>query len=192
MEGNANAATDAMPNDKGHIDMLGYTFLPTHVKMRKRIKQNFARRWKQAKSAKRQRDLLASYYGWCKWGNCHRIFNKITGMGFTSLGIKPQIKTKDGKRFLDAPIVNAMTILNLPIKILDFEDGVKTRNGEGRYAILIEVNGNRAKIITNSVTIKSQLDQARQMQQAGQDVFPIETKMRRRELGNNRHDYNFD
>jgi hypothetical protein len=181
-----------MPRDKGHIDMLGYTFLPTHVKMRKRIKQNFARRWKNAKSEKRQRDLLASYYGWCKWGNCHRIFETITDMSFNALGIKPQITTKDGRRFLDGKSVSAMTILNMPIKIIDFETGVKTRHGEGRYAILIEVNGEQVKIITNSVTLKSQLDQARQMQQAGQKVFPIETKMHRRELGNNKHDFNFE
>jgi hypothetical protein len=85
-----------------------------------------------------------------------------------------------------------MTILNVPIKVLDFETGVKTKNGEGRYAILIELNGSQAKIITNSVTLKSQLDQARQMQQAGHNVFPIETAVHRRELGGAKYDYNFE
>lgn len=173
--------------------MLGYTFLPTHTGLRKRTKKKFAKRWEAANSPKRKRDVLAAYYGWCKWGDCRNLFKSITSMSFSEMGITPKMMTKDGKRFLDAPTRPMMSVINTPIRVLDFETDIMTRNGGGRYAVLIEtVAGERVKVITNSASLKSVLDQAREQQQQGIDVLPQSTVVHRRELGNNKYDYYFE
>ena len=55
-----------------------------------------------------------------------------------------------------------MEILNIPITILDFEGGLITKNGKDRYAIRFDMCGTRYKVITNSFTLKSVLDQSRE------------------------------
>ena len=46
------------------IDFLGYvTFGADHVRLRKRIKQKFARKMHEVKSRRRRRELIASFYG---------------------------------------------------------------------------------------------------------------------------------
>ena len=55
------------------IDFCGYRYFPTHTLIRKRIKQNFAR--KVASGADRQ--TIASYLGWMKHGDCKHLVKKI-------------------------------------------------------------------------------------------------------------------
>lgn len=55
------------------IDFVGYVFYPTHTRLRKRIKQNFAR--KLAKGASEA--TIASYMGWLKHADCKHLTKKL-------------------------------------------------------------------------------------------------------------------
>ena len=67
-------------------------------------------------------------------------------MSFADKGIKQSGRTKDGKKFFDVKETRLMDILNVPITVVDFETNVKTKQGEGRYCVLFEQNGQRSKI----------------------------------------------
>ena len=81
-------------------------------------------------------------------------------MSFADKGIKQSGRTKDGKKFFDVQATRLMDILNVPITVVDFETNVKTKQGEGRYCVLCEQNGQRSKFITNCYNLKDVLDQA--------------------------------
>lgn len=135
------------------INFLGYCFTKDNVRMRKNMKKNFARKVKRIKSRKRNREIRASYWGWCKW----------------------------------------MDILNVPITVVDFETNVKTKQGEGRYCVLFEQNGQRSKFITNCYNLKDVLDQAREAENNGQKIFPVENVIvKRRSLGDGKSAYYFE
>lgn len=61
------------PIDKRGIDFLGYVFFKTHTRLRKSIKQKFAR--KLAKGASKQ--TIASYSGWLKWCDSINLKSKL-------------------------------------------------------------------------------------------------------------------
>lgn len=119
---------------------MGYCFTKDNVRMRKSMKKNFARKVKRIKSRKRNREIRASYWGWCKWGDCKNLWRTITNndMSFADKGIKQSGRTKDGKKFFDVKETRLMDILNVPITVVDFETNVKTKQGEGRYCVLFE------------------------------------------------------
>lgn len=148
------------------IDFLGYCFSRGNTRLRKSIKQRFAKKVKRVKNVERKKQVLASYWGWCKWGDCRNLWNTITGhdMSFAEKGIKPQGLSKDGKRFFRNREVRAMEILNRPMQVIDFEPNITTSHGPGRYAVLILLDGEAepCKFVTNSVTIKDVLDAARE------------------------------
>lgn len=171
------------------IDFLGYCFDRDRTLLRKRIKVSFARKMSRARSHKRRLDILASYWGWCKWGNCRNLWNKITNndMSFKDKGITGRNETKDGQRFFDVPALTADNIINTPITVVDFITDVSTRQGNERYAVKILQDGREYKFITNSFTLKSMLDQAREM-----NCLPIDTVLRRRDIGSGKKDYIFD
>lgn len=55
------------------LDFLGYVFYRTHTRLRKSIKQNFAR--KVAKGINQA--STASYWGWSKWANCYHLLKTL-------------------------------------------------------------------------------------------------------------------
>lgn len=148
------------------IDFLGYCFSRGNTRLRKSIKQRFAKKVKRVKNVERKKQVLASYWGWCKWGDCRNLWNTITNndMSFAEKGIKPQGLSKDGKRFFRNREVQAMEILNRPLQVLDFEPNITTSHGPGRYAVLVLLDGEQepCKFVTNSLTIKEVLDKARE------------------------------
>lgn len=84
-------------------------------------------------------------------------------------------------------------ILNVPITVVDFETNVKTKQGEGRYCVLFEQNGQRSKFITNCYNLKDVLDQAREAENNGQKIFPVENVIvKRRSLGDGKSAYYFE
>lgn len=182
-------ANDNVARGTRMLDYLGYCFMPGVVRMRKSIKQNFARKAKRIKNKKRRREVLASYWGWCKWGDCRHLWNVITDndMSFADKGITGRNVTKDGKEFYDIMQVKGDDIINLPIRVLSFIPGIKTKHGTDRYAVKISVNGEERKWITGSVTIKSMLEQAKSI-----NALPIDTILRKRDLGGGMKDYIFD
>lgn len=170
------------------LDYLGYCFTPGNVRMRKSIKAEFARKAKRIRNKKRRREVLASYWGWCKWGDCRHLWNVITDndMSFAEHGINGRIETKDGKRFFDVEKVSLEEIVKDEITILEYEEGVKTQYGPDRTVIKIRHNGAEKKIITNSFTIKSQLRQARDL-----NLFPIDTVVLKKPIEKGRWDFYF-
>lgn len=177
------------------INFLGYCFTKDNVRMRKNMKKNFARKVKRIKSRKRNREIRASYWGWCKWGDCKNLWRTITNndMSFADKGIKQSGRTKDGKKFFDVKETRLMDILNVPITVVDFETNVKTKQGEGRYCVFFEQNGQRSKFITNCYNLKDVLDQVREAENNGQKIFPVENVIvKRRSLGDGKSAYYFD
>ena len=192
--GKGNAATAGRT-----IDFLGYCFSRENVRMRKSIKQRFARKMKTLRDPERKKQVLASYYGWCKWGKCRNLWKVITNndMSFADKGISESSMTMDGKRFFRNREVRAMEILNTPIIVVDFETNIRTKHGDGRYAVLLQKKGENEvmKMVTNSFSIKSVLDQAREHDTKYPNeppVLPCETVLRRRDLGSNKYDYYFE
>lgn len=166
MEPKARKGERGCAANRKKIDFLGYTFEGNLTMLRKSIKKNFAKKEKIKDKEKRHK-ALASYWGWCKHGNCRHLWKKIThnDMSFADRGIKSNTTTKDGKRYFDDPEKKMSEILNLDIEVLDFETGINTRMGPDRYAIRFAIiergERNLYKVITNSHTLKSVLDQAK-------------------------------
>lgn len=59
------------------IDFLGYVDDGEHTRIRKRIKQNAARKLSKIKSRKRRQQIIGSFKGMTKWGDCGNLFKKI-------------------------------------------------------------------------------------------------------------------
>lgn len=175
------------PVSKG-IDFLGYVIYPDHVRLRKRIKQKFARKMHEVKSRKRRCVLIASFYGMAKHANCNRLFNKLTGKEMKSFkDLNVAYKPQDGKKRFAGEAVSIRELVNLPIVVKDFETGVKTCQGEDRCVVAIEVNGNPKKFFTNSEEMKNILEQVSEMP----DGFPFETTIKSETFGKGRTKYVF-
>jgi hypothetical protein len=169
------------------IDFLGYQYFKRKTLLRKSTKQRFARKMHRLKDEGKRKKVKASYWGQLIHGNCRHLWNTITDndMSFLDLGIKQRPQTKDGKKFYDVPNIRLMDIVNIPVTIIDFETGVKTREGEDRYCVLFEMDSKRGKFITNSVSIKDVLDQAREAEQRGNAIFPVyNVVIKRKQIGN--------
>lgn len=118
------------PTSEG-IDFLGYVIYPDHVLLRKRNKQNAARKLHKIKSKKRRREIVASLYGQCKHANCNNMFHHLTGITMAEFkrlkdtGIKP--KYNDGKKRFDGKEVNLSELVGEEFLIVDFETDVITK-----------------------------------------------------------------
>lgn len=178
------------------IDYLGYVFSRENVQLRKSVKHKFAVKVKYTKNKKKLQQIKASYWGWCKWGNCRHLWRVITNndMGFAEKGITSSGKTKDGKKYYQVKSVSITDILNVPIRVLDFETGITTSKGKDRYAILYETgSGERCKFVTSAFEIKNVLDQARQAEASGKTIFPVDNVIiRKRAFGDGKSSYYFD
>ena len=175
------------PVDEG-IDFLGYVIYPDHVRLRKRIKQKFARKMHEIKSRKRRRVLIASFYGMAKHANCIMLFNKLTGKEMKSFkDLNVAYKPEDGKKRFAGEVVSIRELVNLPIVVKDFETGVKTSQGEDRCVVAIEVDGKLKKFFTNSEEMKNILQQVSEMP----DGFPFETTIKSETFGKGRTKYVF-
>lgn len=178
------------------IDFLGYQFSRERVLLRKSIKKKFARKVK-TKNPERRRQMLASYWGWCKWGNCRHLWNTITNndMSFADKGIKGESGYRNGKRFFNVPSKAIMEIVNVPITVLDFEPGIDIdAERKDRYSVLCrDADGKEFKFLTSSGNIKYVLDQAREKEKDGTKIFPVENVVvKRKSYGDSKYVYIFD
>lgn len=167
--------------DRG-IDFLGYVTYPDHVRIRKHIKQRFARRWKRIESLRRRRELLASFYGISKHADANHLFYSLTNIRMSDMrkfgDLNLRWEPADGKKRFDCPIVPIGDIVNVPIVLEDFETGIKTKEGEDRYLVKIKAGGEDKKFFTNSEEMKNLLEQMREG-----DYFPVETTIKRVQMG---------
>lgn len=176
------------PVDEG-IDFLGYViYAPDHVRLRKRIKQKFARKMHEVKSRRRRRELVASFYGMAGHADCNMLFKKLTGKEMRSFkDLNVSYKPEDGKKRFPGTVVSIRELVNLPIIVKDFETGIKTEQGEDRCIVSIEQNGESKKFFTNSEEMKNILAQVREMP----DGFPFETTIKTETFGKGRTKYVF-
>lgn len=175
------------PIEEG-LDYLGYVLRPDYVKLRKRVKKNFARKLHKVKSKRRRRELIASLYGMVKHADCNRLFFKLTGKkmrDFKSLNVS--YKPEDGKKRFAGAVVSIRELVNLQITVKDFEMGIKTEQGEDRCIVSIESNGEPKKFFTNSEEMKNILQQISTMP----DGFPFQTTIKTETFGKGRTKYVF-
>ena len=170
------------------IDFLGYVIRPNNVRLRKRIKQKFARKMCEVKSRKRRRELTASFYGMTKHADCNNLFNKLTGKTMKSFkDLNVAYKPEDGKKRFAGTVVSIRELVNIPIIVKDFETGIKTEQGEDRCIVSIEMNGEARKFFTNSEEMKNILAQIKEVP----DGFPFETTIKTEVFGKGRTIYVF-
>ena len=175
------------PVDEG-IDFLGYVIRPDYVRLRKRIKQKFARKMHEVKSRKRRRELVVAFYGMAKHADCNMLFKKLTGKEMKSFkDLNVAYKPEDGKKRFPGTVVSIRELVNLPIIVKDFEMGIKTEQGEDRCIVAIEQNGEPKKLFTNSEEMKNILRQIEEIP----DGFPFETTIRTETFGKGRTKYVF-
>lgn len=171
------------------IDFVGYKIYPDHVLLRKRIKKKFAAKIKKIKSRKRRHELIASFYGMTKHADCANLNNKLIGVetmkSFKDLKVTYQ--PANGQKYFPGDTISIRDLVNLEIIVHDFQLGVKTREGEDRCVVSIEMGGQMKKFITNSDEMKNILSQIGEMQ----DGFPFETTIKAQSFGNGKTKYVF-
>ena len=171
------------------LDFLGYVLRADgNVRIRKHIKQRFARRWKRTRSRTRRRELAGSFYGIAKHAHTRNLFNVITNWNmrdFAELGIK--YVAQDGKKHFDCPYVSLNDVQNRTIVVKDFETGISTKEGPDRYVVLFEdERGQEAKFITNSGEMKQILDKVAEVGE-----LPFRTTIVRKRMAENKCKYCF-
>ena len=173
------------PVESRGIDFLGYVIRHNYVLVRKHIKQRVARRLHKVKSWKRRYVVLASFWGWIKHCNGKHLFFKFTNMkSFKDLGVT--YKPADGKKRFEGNLTPLSNLQNCKITVVDFETDIKTKQGDGRYVVQYEMDGQKGKFITASDEMKNILDQIKEMGE-----LPFETVIRREIFGGNKTKYNF-
>ncbi len=86
------------PTETG-IDFLGYVDDGEHTRLRKRTKQNAARKLHKVKSRRRRQEIVGSLKGMAKWGDCGHLYKTLTGKSmksFKELGLR--YVAEDGKK----------------------------------------------------------------------------------------------
>ena len=162
------------------LDFLGFKLQGDgKIKLRKHIKQRFARRWKRVESFKRKQQLIGSFYGIAKHAHAKHLFKTITGISmrkFSEMGIEP--KSDDGKKRFNVRANTLGMCVNKSVEITDFETGIKTQHGEDRYVVLCHsAELGDFKFLTHDRDICSILDQARE-----RDMLPFETMIQMQPL----------
>lgn len=120
-------------------------------------------------------------------------------MSFADKGIARHVEAKDkeGKRLFDVPEKKIMDILNMPITVKDFEDGITTKLGKDRCAVLFTFDEHPEegvfKFLTGSISLKDTLNRARKAEMEGRKIFPVENVVvKRKNLGDGKISYYFD
>lgn len=143
------------------VDFLGYVIRHDgRVSVRKATKQRFARRWKRVRSIRRKRELVGSFHGICRHANAGHLFRKLTGISMTKFSELGFIYQRDGKKDFSQQSISLRQLTNREVKVLDFETDIKTKEGEGRYIVLVRIadNGEERKFFTNNDKMKKALD----------------------------------
>lgn len=175
---------------KRPIDFLGYvTYGHGKVSIRKRTKKRFARKWNMIMSKKRRVELIGSFYGIAKHGDCGNLFYKLTGMSmrqFADFGLT--FTASDGKKRFDCKYYPLGELQNRRIVIEDYESGVRTREGDNRCIVKFRSDElGEGKFITNNEEMKQMLDKINEID----DGFPFETTIKRTSFGQGKTKYSF-
>lgn len=148
-------------------DMMGFVFYPGgDMWWRKNDKVRWLRRRAKVTNKKRLRELDDAAWGMLKWGNahCRRLFAMKTGKimkgntmaKLSNCGIKRTERTDaNGVPYFDAPRIGMALLLGKPVEIDRWIEGIKTKQGDGRYAVRVLFMGETYKLIVNASEIKT-------------------------------------
>lgn len=172
------------------LDMVGYIHFPTHTRLRKRTKQNAARKLARVKSRKRRQEIIGSFKGMAAHGDCKHLFYILTHhkmRKFSEMGVT--YTPADGKKRFPGKVMRLASIQNKTIEIHDYESDIKTSQGEGRYLVSFRdtQTGEWGKFFTSSEEMKNILDQVSDME----DGYPFETVIQSEVFDGNKVKYKF-
>lgn len=172
------------------IDFMGYVTYPEKgMFWRTSDKKAWLKRRKGVTNKRRLREIDGSAWGYVTHGNkhCKRLYKKMGGISFTSLGLKRIEQTdREGRRIIDAPQIGMSAVLNRPVIVKDIVPNIKTAHGDGRMALLIEVYGNDHKLIVNSQPIKSYMEEMMRLGVTRQEVWFEDRGSRRYDINTDR------
>lgn len=171
------------------LDFLGFVIYPTHTRLRKRVKQNFARKLARVKSRKRRMEIVGSFYGMAKHGNCRNLMKKLLTPSemkkFSELHI--QYTPADGKKRFPNKAVQLRQLINVEIEVLDFERDVSTKYGLRWLVKYRDTRTNEiCKFFTDCDEMKQNLEQASSMGEV-----PFSTVIAAEYFGDNKVKYKF-
>lgn len=170
------------------IDFLGYVQFEDYSLIRKRIKQNAARKLHKVKSRKRRQEIIGSFKGMACHADCKNLYHKLTGKymkKFSEMGVT--YTPEDGKKRFPGNTVRLSSITNVPIVVLDYEKDLKTENGDDRYLVSVKEGEVFKKFFTASKEMKQILDKISDIE----DGFPFETIIRAERFADNKIKYIF-
>ncbi|MFA5650006.1 MAG: reverse transcriptase domain-containing protein [Proteiniphilum sp.] len=176
--------------EKG-LSYLGFVFYPGGEMFWRRTNKNaWLKRRSKVSNPRRLQEIDAAAWGMLKHGNkhCKKLYKMTTRVDLKALGIKPKkgMIGKDGKKFFDVPQVSASIVLNKMIQVLDWEKNIETRQGKGRWVLLVQMFDTQYRLIINSVRLKSFIEELEENK-----VTSFETMMVDRS-GNKHYDFDFD
>jgi hypothetical protein len=170
------------------LDYLGFIQYEDYSLLRKRIKQNAARKLHKVKSRKRRQEIIGSFKGMACHADCKHLYYKLTGRRmkkFSEMGVT--YTPEDGKKRFPGMTVRLSSIVNVPIVVLDYEKDMKTENGDDRYLVSVKEGETFKKFFTASKEMKQILDKISDIE----DGFPFETIIKSERFGDNKIKYIF-
>ena len=173
------------------LSYLGFVHYPGgDMFWRRKNKAAWLKRRDGVTNPKRLQEIDAAAWGALAHGNkhCKKLFKIKTGMKLDELGIKPRssIVGRDGKRFFDEPRINTSVVLNETIDVVDWEKGIRTRQGEDRWVLLIKYHGKGYRLIINSLRLKNFIEMLEE-----KNVTSFRSRIIDR-AGNKHYDFDFD
>lgn len=172
------------------LDFLGYVHYPTHSTLRKRVKQNTARKLAHIKSRKRRQEVIGSFKGMAIHADCKNLYHKLTHhqmKKFSEMGIS--YTPADGKKRFPGKVMRLSALQNKELEIHDFESGMNTSHGEDRYLVSFKDarTGEWGKFFTSSEEMKNILDQISDIE----DGFPFQCTIESEVFDGNKVKYKF-
>lgn len=172
------------------LDMVGYVHYPTHSLLRKRTKQNAARKLAKVKSRKRRQQIISSFKGMACHADCKHLYFKLTHhrmQKFSEMGIS--YTPADGKKRFPGKVWRLSSLQNKTLENHNYEVDLKTSQGDDRYLISFRdpQTGEWGKFFTSSDEMKNILDQISDRE----DGFPFETVIQSEVFDGNKVKYKF-
>lgn len=172
------------------LDMCGYIHYSTHSLLRKRIKQNAARKLARVKSRKRRQQVIGAFKGMACHADCKHLYYKLTQTEmkkFSEMGIV--YTPADGKKRFPGKVMRLSALQNKTIEIHDYESELTTAHGDGRYLVSFRdtTTGEWEKFFTSSEEMKNILDQVSDVE----DGYPFETIIESEVFDGNKVKYKF-
>lgn len=138
------------------IDFLGFvTYHNDYSRLRKRNKQNAARKLHKLKSKKRRAEVIASLYGQCKHANCRNLFYRLTGITMSEYvrlretGIKEKAHKRavEKGKWFDGETIRMGELVGEEFLIRDFKK-IVTKKQSRQYNEAINLSKNQLELFT--------------------------------------------